>query len=160
MSMHCHEYLKVQLQLLLNELKSKEWTRNCTAAGEKFESNWGLDWRNTLPAGFVSEQPFLVAALEQLVADDDVDDVGMARALRDVSSWCDNTGQVAQFLREPQDREGHAIEITEDVAALFEDMVPMAREIESMLKNPVDCPQIMRLRGLLARLNNVTQGAR
>lgn len=39
MCMHCHEYLKVQLQLLLNELKSKEWTQNCTEVGEKFEAN-------------------------------------------------------------------------------------------------------------------------
>ena len=152
--MHCHEYLKEKLQLLLNELKSEKWTRNCTKVGEKFESNWGLDWRQTLPAGFVSGQPFLVAALEQLVAHNDVDDVSLATALRAVSSWCANIGEVEKFLREPQDRDGHVIEITEEVAALFEDMVPMAREIESMLLNPVYCPQIMRLRGMLARLND------
>jgi hypothetical protein len=150
--MHCHEYLKEKLQLLLNQLQNEKWTQNCRSVGEKFESNWGRGWRQTLPAGFVSEQPFLVAALEQLVADDDVDDVSLATALRAVSSWCNNTGQVAQFLRAPQDREGHVITITEDVAALFQDMTQVVLEIEYMLTVSEYFPQIMRLRGLLARL--------
>ena len=157
--MHCHEYLKVQLQLLLTQLKSEKWRQNCTEVGEKFEANWGRDWRQTLPAGFVSEQPFLMLALERLVAHNDVGDDSLAAALRAVSSWCAGDGRVAQFLSAPQDRVGHALEITPEVAVLFEDMTPVAREIESMIQNEVYCPQSVRLRRLLARLNNVTQGA-
>lgn len=150
--MHCPEDLKVQLQLLLNQLKSREWTQNCTEVGEKFESNWGSDWPQKLPVGFVSEEPLLIAALERLVAHNDVD-VSLATRMR-LSSWCASAGQIARFLNDPRDRDGKQIEITEEVASLFEDMAPVAREIESMLWNPADPPHIVRLRGLLARLNS------
>jgi hypothetical protein len=151
--MHCHEYLKVQLQLLLNQLKSENWTRNCTVGGTQFIKNWGRDWRETLPTGFVSEQPVLVAALGHLVGHVDVDDVTLARALRAASCWCASGGAVGRFLSAPHDRGGRAIEITEEVAALFEDMAETVREVEAMLRNEAYCPQIMRLRGLLARLS-------
>ena len=155
MHMHCHENLKVQLQVLLNQLQSKEWTQNCTETGPKFMENWGWDWRQKLPAGFVSEQPFLMEALGQLVAHDDVDDASLGRALRAVSSACAGDHWLARFLSAPQDRQGRAIEITPEVASLFEDMAPIVLQIESMLLNPVYCPQNVALRVLLARLNAV-----
>jgi len=151
--MHCHETLKVQLQLLLNELKSKEWTQNCTETGREFINNWGGNWQQKLPEGFVSEQPFLIEALGQLVAHDDVDDASLGRALRAVSYACAGDHWLARFLSTPQDRQGRAIEITAEVASLFEDMAPIVLEIESMLLNPVYCPQNVALRVLLARLN-------
>ena len=158
--MHCHETLKVQLQLLLNLLECPEWTRNCTEVGEMFESNWGRDWEHKLPEGFVSTQARLRAALGQLVAHNDVDDASLARALQAASCWCARGGAVGRFLNDPRDRDGRVITITAAVASLFEDMAPIACTVESMLKNATYCPQNVALRVLLAGLNATPTVAR
>lgn len=157
--MHCHEYLKEQLQQLLNQLKSEKWRQNCTELGAKFESNWGRDWRQKIPPGFVSMQELLVAVLKQLVAHDDVDDESLFQALSVVSEVCAENGWFMRFVSDPHDQRGQALEITQEVCWLFEDVVEVATKIRPMLRNSVYCPQNVDLRGLLARLDRVTQGA-
>ena len=85
-------------------------------------------------------QELLVAVLKQLVAHDDVDDESLFQTLHVVSEACTENGWFVRFLSDPHDHvriKPKALEITQEVCWLFEDVVEVARKIGPILRNPV-----------------------